>query len=114
MKALWNVGSTGSAGRALVALAFVAVLTAAFIAAVPSRAAAGDKDCADFRTQRAAQLFFLRHGGPRYDPDRLDGDNDGIACEDNPCPCYYGKRLPHRADRGGATADERRHRSRAA
>ncbi|MBS1845887.1 MAG: excalibur calcium-binding domain-containing protein [Actinobacteria bacterium] len=27
-------------------------------------------------------------------PDRLDADHDGIACEDNPAPYYYGKRLP--------------------
>lgn len=47
----------------------------------------------------------LRHGGPRYDPDRLDADNDGIACEDNPCPCYYGKRLPRRAPLEGLAAD---------
>jgi hypothetical protein len=58
---------------------------------------ASDKDCADFPTQRAAQFFFLKHGGPRRDPDRLDADNDGVACEDNACPCYYGKRLPRRA-----------------
>lgn len=67
------------------------------LAAAPSIASASDKDCPDFSTQRAAQFFFLKHGGPRYDPDRLDADHDGIACEDNPCPCYYGKRLPHRA-----------------
>jgi len=63
-------------------------------AALPAPAPASDKDCADFATQRAAQIFFLKHGGPRYDPDRLDADNDGVACEDNPCPCYYKKHLP--------------------
>jgi len=47
-----------------------------------------DKDCSDFATQRAAQVFFLEHGGPQHDPHRLDGDHDGVACEDNPCPCY--------------------------
>jgi hypothetical protein len=52
------------------------------------------KDCADFSSQKAAQIFYLKHGGPRYDPDRLDADSDGIACEDNPAPYYYGKRLP--------------------
>lgn len=59
-------------------------------------ASASDKDCADFSSQRAAQIFFLKHGGPRRDPDRLDGDNDGVACEVNPCPCYRGRHLPHR------------------
>ena len=62
-------------------------------AALPSPASASDKDCADFPTQRAAQTFFLKHGGPRRDPDRLDGDDDGVACEDNPCPCSYRKHL---------------------
>ncbi|MDX6634046.1 MAG: micrococcal nuclease [Solirubrobacterales bacterium] len=59
-------------------------------------ASASDKDCADFPSQRAAQIFFLKHGGPRNDPHRLDGDNDGVACEDNPCPCYRKKHLPYR------------------
>jgi len=85
-------------GKRLLTVMVATVLVAiALIAMLPSGASAGDKDCADFRSQRAAQLFFLRHGGPRYDPDRLDADNDGIACEDNPCPCYYKKRLPRRA-----------------
>jgi competence protein ComEC len=56
--------------------------------------ARGDKDCADFPSQKAAQIFFIKHGGPRYDPDRLDGDHDGKACEDNPAPYYYGSHLP--------------------
>jgi len=70
------------------------MLIALSFAVLPSPASASDKDCADFATQRAAQTFFIKHGGPRYDPDRLDGDNDGIACEDNRCPCYYKKHLP--------------------
>jgi Excalibur calcium-binding domain len=82
--------------RLLAILAAAAALVVLLVASLPPAAAARDKDCKDFRTQRAAQIFFLRHGGPRYDPDRLDGDDDGIACEDNPCPCYYGKHLPHR------------------
>lgn len=64
---------------------------------LPAAAPAADKDCADFASQRAAQIFFLKHGGPRYDPHRLDGDNDDVACEDNPCPCYRKKQLPRRA-----------------
>jgi len=78
------------AGLALV------ILVGLLSAALPSTAAASDKDCADFSSQRAAQFFFLKHGGPRSDPDRLDGDNDGVACEDNPCPCYRKKHLPRR------------------
>jgi hypothetical protein len=74
-----------AAGAALIALVVV----------LPTAASAQrrDMDCADFSSQKSAQIFFLKHGGPRYDPDRLDGDHDGIACEDNSAPYYYGKRL---------------------
>lgn len=41
----------------------------------------GDRDCGDFATQREAQRYFERRGGPRRDPDRLDGNHDGVACE---------------------------------
>jgi Excalibur calcium-binding domain len=41
-----------------------------------------DYDCADFATQAEAEEYLLPG-----DPYNLDGDNDGIACEDNPCPC---------------------------
>jgi len=75
------------------------------IGSMPSAASAGDRDCRDFPTQRAAQFFFLKHGGPRYDPDRLDGDDDGVACEDNPCPCYFKKHLPRRANLDGEAVD---------
>jgi hypothetical protein len=72
-----------------------AVLVVASVLLLPATASAADKDCADFKSQRAAQFFFLKHGGPQEDPDRLDGDNDGVACEDNPCPCYRKKHLPY-------------------
>ena len=68
--------------------AFATVLALAPSAsAVPASAA--DRDCSDFSTQAAAQDYFLALGGPETDPDRLDGDGDGIACEDNPCPCNH-------------------------
>jgi endonuclease YncB( thermonuclease family) len=70
-------------GAALVAVALVAL--AAAIA--PASARAGDRDCGDFATQAAAQDHFLALGGPAQDPDRLDADHDGIACESNQCPC---------------------------
>jgi hypothetical protein len=79
----------------VVCLVTLGVLAAASMPS-PASARRGDRDCAYFSTQRAAQIFYLRHGGPRYDPDRLDGDNDGVACEDNPCPCYFRKHLPRR------------------
>ena len=75
-----------AAGAALIAL--VVMLPAA------ASAQRRDMDCDNFSSQKAAQIFFLKHGGPRYDPDRLDADHDGIACEDNPAPYYFGKRLP--------------------
>ena len=76
---------------------FIAVLTAAIAlvllaassvtAGVPATAA--DLDCSDFSSQASAQNYFLSIGGPSSDPDRLDADGDGIACESNPCPCNY-------------------------
>ncbi|MBZ5738731.1 excalibur calcium-binding domain-containing protein [Nocardioides mangrovi] len=56
--------------------------------------AIADRDCGDFPSQRAAQIFFLNHGGPQSDPHGLDSDGDGIACESNPAPYYYGTSLP--------------------
>jgi hypothetical protein len=38
-----------------------------------------DRDCADFDSQAEAQSF-LSASGPG-DPHRLDGDDDGVACE---------------------------------
>jgi hypothetical protein len=83
-----------STKRILAAAAGAALI--ALVVMMPAAASAhrGDLDCANFSSQKAAQIFFLKHGGPRYDPDRLDGDHDGIACEDNSAPYYFGKRLP--------------------
>jgi Excalibur calcium-binding domain len=67
------------------------------LTALPASASASDKDCSDFASQRAAQIFFLKHGGPRRDPHRLDADHDGVACESNPCPCYRRRHLPRLA-----------------
>ena len=91
--------------RKLPLLATFATFAALLFAALPSSAIAGDKDCADFASQRAAQIFFLKHGGPSRDPHRLDGDDDGVACEDNPCPCYRKRHLPRLAV--DLTADRR-------
>lgn len=57
------------------------------LAALPSPAAAthgGDVNCSHFATQAAAQSHLVAHPG---DPDGLDGDDDGVACESLPCPC---------------------------
>lgn len=60
------------------------VVSAAFLIAAAPASAFVDKDCSDFPTQKAAQKYFHKHGGPRHDPSRLDADHDGVACEDNP------------------------------
>lgn len=60
------------------------LLGAALLAldAAPASAAARDYDCADFANQAEAEEYLLPG-----DPYNLDADNDGIACEDLPCPC---------------------------
>ena len=66
-------------------VALCSVLFGAFLASVAlpaAAAAATDYDCADFANQAEAEEYLLPG-----DPYNLDGDNDGIACEDLPCPC---------------------------
>lgn len=41
-------------------------------------------DCPDFPTHAQAQAVLRADA---RDPNRLDGDGDGIVCEDNLCPC---------------------------
>ncbi|HKI86412.1 MAG TPA: excalibur calcium-binding domain-containing protein [Thermoanaerobaculia bacterium] len=65
-------------------LLLMTIGVAALSAAAPSNAAA-DYDCGDFANQAEAQEYLLPG-----DPYRLDGDSDGIACEDLPCPCSTG------------------------
>lgn len=60
------------------------LLATAALTQAPSPAQARDYDCADFANQAEAQEYLLPG-----DPHRLDGDNDGVACEDLPCPCSY-------------------------
>jgi hypothetical protein len=62
------------------------ILSGALVA--PGAAMAIDYDCADFATQEEAQEYLLPG-----DPYNLDGDDDGIACED----------LPHGSSGGGET-----------
>ena len=56
-------------------------------AASAQDAHAADRDCSDFSSQRDAQNYFRSKGGPGSDPDRLDADGDGRACDSLPCPC---------------------------
>jgi len=58
----------------------VLALGTAFVLASPAVAAA-DKDCADFQYQEDAQAYLNAHPG---EPDGLDRDNDGVACETLP------------------------------
>ena len=39
------------------------------------------RDCSSFLTQAGAQEYFAQHPG---DPDKLDPDDDGVACEELP------------------------------
>jgi hypothetical protein len=61
-------------------IATLAAMGVLAVAVAPAHAA--DKDCSDFSSWKQAQHYYKKHGGPRYDPDRLDADHDGIACED--------------------------------
>ena len=90
----------GTRARAALALALVAVgALGAPGAHVPAQ---GNLDCPDFATQADAQSFFWDNGGPIADPHYLDADDDGIACEWNPCPCQYSPPTPPPSD-GGPT-----------
>lgn len=64
--------------KLLLALSLSLVSTPLAFGAAPAR----DYDCADFMNQAEAEEHLLPG-----DPYNLDGDNDGIACEDLPCPC---------------------------
>jgi hypothetical protein len=39
------------------------------------------ENCVDFASSAEAQKFFLSNGGPYSDPNDLDRDGDGTACE---------------------------------
>lgn len=41
-------------------------------------------NCDDFKTQEEAQRFFQKAGGVTKDTNRLDGDNNGVACQSLP------------------------------
>ena len=76
-----------------IALLCAAATASIAIAAVPASAVV-DRDCGDFASQQAAQMFYLQAGGPSADPHGLDSEGDGVACESNPAPYYYGTTLP--------------------
>ena len=77
----------------------VAALVACALGAQPAQSAepkaqASDRDCSDFSDQREAQQYYESIGGPGSDPDRLDADDDGRACDSLPCPCGSGSPAP--------------------
>jgi LPXTG-motif cell wall-anchored protein len=59
------------------------ILGALFVAAPAGLAQADDQNCSDFASQAEAQDHLRADPS---DPDGLDGDNDGIACESLPPP----------------------------
>jgi hypothetical protein len=62
------------------ALCSLALASSSVLADEP-RARASDLDCSNFAYQEDAQSYFISRGGPSQDPDRLDADHDGQACE---------------------------------
>ena len=64
------------------AAAFV-LATAATLPLSGTAFANADRDCRDFSSQKEAQAAYDSRPG---DPERLDADNDGIACES-----YFGE-----------------------
>lgn len=59
----------------------VTVLTAGMSFPLAGVALAQDRDCGDFATQAAAQAVYDQDPS---DPNRLDTDDDGVACESLP------------------------------
>src|SRR6266487_2193308 len=67
--------------RSAIALGgLLVLLLACLVHAEPMRAQ--DRNCSDFSTWAEAQAFFLASGPG--DPNHLDHDKDGIACESLP------------------------------
>lgn len=77
----------------------------------PQRSRAADHDCSDFSNQAQAQHFFEGHH-PGRDPQNLDGDGDGKACEDLPCPCAGSGGGHHGGGGGGGAGGGRSGRAR--
>jgi hypothetical protein len=86
---------------------FMLMLTVvgALMLVAPAPAAAQDRDCGDFDSQAEAQDFY-ENAGPG-DPHGRDADDDGRACDSNPCPCRgpaveeVGEEAANRVSRSG-------------
>ncbi|MGH3913932.1 MAG: excalibur calcium-binding domain-containing protein [Pseudonocardiaceae bacterium] len=70
-----------SAFRAALAATTTSVVAAALFIGISGTALAADLDCGDFATQEQAQAVLDTDPS---DPNGLDGDNDGVACETLP------------------------------
>src|SRR3954469_20084001 len=70
--------------------AMLSALALGALLALPGTAAAQTRSCADFTAQEDAQAVYDQD---RSDPDNLDSDGDGVACET----------LPRRAESTGST-----------
>jgi hypothetical protein len=64
--------------RTFAASLAVAALATLPLAGIATAQPGGDRDCPDFASQEDAQAALDSQAG---DPERLDRDNDGIACE---------------------------------
>ena len=80
---------TARSAAALAVATLLAAVTALLV--LPGIAHAKDHDCRDFATQEDAQAYFDAQSG---DPDNLDSNGDGVACES----------LPRRSSGGPTTA----------
>jgi hypothetical protein len=75
---IWNGATTAAEDTRSTWLTFD---EPAIVGHAPVRAK--DKDCIGyFESEKQAQRFYLRHGGPKRDPHGLDRDRDGRACEE--------------------------------
>ena len=65
----------------------LAVLTMGVVLAPAAGASTGSGKCSSFASQKAAQDYFVGHGGSSSkDIAGLDPDGDGLACPDDPGP----------------------------
>lgn len=68
-------------------IVFMALSAAVIVASPIATASAGKKKCSSFASQKAAQQYFVGHGGsPSKDVEGLDPNGDGLVCPANPGP----------------------------
>lgn len=74
----WRLRVISVCATGIVVLALLTFAYLVFAEVTDGTRAANTYDCADFGTRAAAQAVL---DSDRSDPYRLDGDNDGAACE---------------------------------